>query len=112
VAHSTEVLHDERCEESHAVSTTTIRIQDDLKARIAAAADRLGKSPHAFMLDAIAHQVEQAELDEAFHRLADERWRGIEVTGATVGWDEAREWVEARLHGKNPARPVPRKPAG
>jgi predicted transcriptional regulator len=92
------------------VSTTTIRIEDALKARVAAAAERLGKSPHAFMLDAIAHQVEQAELDDAFHRVADERWRAIEATGESVDWDAAREWVQARLQGERPPRPAPRKP--
>ena len=86
------------------MATTTLRIEDELKARVTAAAERAGKSPHAFMLEAIAQQVEQAELDEAFHRLADERWREVEA-GATVEWDEARAWVAARLRGEGPARP-------
>ena len=55
------------------MATTTIRIEDELKARVAAAAERAGKSTHAFILDAIAHTVEQAELDDDFHRVADER---------------------------------------
>ena len=46
----------------------------------------------------------ESELDEAFHRLADDRWREVEA-GATVEWDEARAWVEARLRGEGPARP-------
>ena len=49
-------------------------------------------------------QYLQAELDEAFHRLADERWREVEA-GATVEWDDARAWVEARLRGETPGRP-------
>lgn len=43
--------------------TTTIRLEDDLKARVAAAAEREGKTAHAFILDAIAQTVEQTELD-------------------------------------------------
>jgi len=55
------------------VSTTTIRIDDTLKARLAAAAERAGTTPHAFILEAIERTVEQDEQDEAFHELANAR---------------------------------------
>ena len=89
--------------------TTTIRIEDDLKARVAAAAERAGKTAHAFILDAIARTVEQAELDEAFHRVADARWGKVLATGKTVPWDDAKAWLEARSQGERPRRPVARK---
>jgi predicted transcriptional regulator len=92
------------------MTTTTIRIEDDLKARVAAAARRAGKTTHAFILDAIARTVEQAELDEAFHRVADERWAKVLASGKTVPWDEAKAWLEARSRGERPHEPVPRKP--
>lgn len=92
-------------------TTTTIRIEDELKARIAAAAQRAGKTAHAFILDAIAETVEQAELDEAFHNLADTRWANIVATGKTVPWDEAKAWLEARARGERARKPVARKPA-
>ncbi len=91
-------------------TTTTIRIEDDLKARIAAAAERAGKTPHAFILDAIARTVEHAELDEAFHRVAEERWTNILATGKTVPWDDAKAWLEARARGERPRKPAARKP--
>ena len=56
------------------MSTTTIRIDEELKERVAAAAEKAGKTAHAFMLDAIQHGVHQAELDDDFHRVADARW--------------------------------------
>ena len=37
---------------------------------IIVAAERSGKTAHAFILDAIAQTMEQAELDEAFNRVA------------------------------------------
>lgn len=52
------------------MSTTTIRIEDALKARIAAAAERAGKSSHAFILDTLAETVERSELDEERKRAA------------------------------------------
>ncbi len=92
------------------MSTTTIRIEDELKARIAAAAERAGKTSHAYILEAIARTVEQAELDDEFHRLADKRWANILATGKTVPWDQARDYLEARARGETPRSPAARKP--
>lgn len=92
------------------MATTTIRIDDALKARIAAAAERAGKTAHAFILDAIAETVAQDEEDAAFHRAADERWANVLATGQTVPWDDAKAWVEARSRDEHPRRPAPRKP--
>ena len=91
------------------MATTTIRIEEDLKGRVAAAAERAGKSAHAFILDAIAQTVEQVELDEEFHRVADERWAKVLVTGKTVPWDDAKAYLEARARGERPRKPVARK---
>ncbi len=92
------------------MTTTTIRLEDDLKQRVAAAAERAGKSAHAFMLDAIAETVERVELDAAFQHLADERWTRIVATADTVPWDDAKAWLEARSRGEHPQKPVARKP--
>ncbi|CAN5236260.1 hypothetical protein BH11PSE10_BH11PSE10_01160 [soil metagenome] len=92
------------------MSTTTIRIEDDLKARVAAVAERAGKTTHAFIVDAIAATVEQAEQDDEFHRLADERWAKLLVTGKTVALDDAKTYLEARARGEASApRPIPGK---
>jgi predicted transcriptional regulator len=95
--------------EASAVSTTTIRIEDELKARVAAVAEREGKTPHAFIVEAIARQVEQAELDHAFHRVADARWAKVLKSGKTVPWDKARVYLEARASGAKARRPSARK---
>jgi predicted transcriptional regulator len=91
------------------MSTTTIRLEEDLKARVAAAAERTGKTSHAFILDAIAQTVEQSELDDEFHRIADKRWANILATGKTVPWEEARSYLEARSRGERPRKPAARK---
>ena len=90
------------------MTTTTIRIEDTLKARLADAAARTGKTPHAFILDAIAQTVEQSEIDAAFHEIADERWTNFLVTGKSVAWDDSKAWLEARLRGEHPPKPTPR----
>jgi predicted transcriptional regulator len=88
--------------------TTTIRIEDELKERIAAAAELSGKTSHAFILDAIAQTVEQVEVDAEFDRLADQRWAKVLATGKTVAWEEARVYLEARSRGAPARKPAAR----
>ncbi len=87
------------------MATTTIRIEDDLKSRIALAAQRVGKSAHAFILDSIAQKVQQVEQDDAFHLLADQRWGQIQASGETVPWDDAKAYLAARARGEPAAKP-------
>ena len=90
------------------MSTTTIRLEDELKTRINAAAAQAGKTAHAFILDAIAQTVEQVEQDNAFHDLADERWARIRTTSQTVAWDDAKAYLAARAEGGRPRKPAAR----
>ena len=90
------------------MSTTTIRIEEELKERLAAAAHLSGKTPHAFILDAIARTVEQVEIDTEFERLADERWAKTLATGKTVPWDAAKAYLEARARGEKARKPAAR----
>jgi predicted transcriptional regulator len=83
------------------MATTTIRLDDDLKTRVAAAAERAGKTSHAFILEAIAGTVAQAELKDEFHREADARWAKILDQGKTVPWDEMRRYLTARAAGRS-----------
>ena len=93
------------------MSTTTIRIEDDLKARVAAAAQQMGKSAHAFIVDALAERVEQVEWEAAFHAVADERWAHIRTTGKTVAWDDAKAYLAARANAPGNEGATQRKPA-
>lgn len=92
------------------MSTTTIRIEEELKSRIASAAARAGKSSHAFIVDVLAETVERSEMDEALHRIADERWDMLQRTGESVGWNDAKVYIHARAEGKTAPRPLARKP--
>lgn len=91
------------------MTTTTIHLENDLKARVAAAAEREGKTAHAFILNAITQAVEQAELDEEFQRVAEERWTKMLDTGKTVPWDNAKAYLEARALGGRARKPAARK---
>lgn len=93
------------------MSTTTIRLPDDLKTRIAAAAERAGLSTHGFILEAIAEKAEQEERRADFHDSADQRYAAILATGRTIPWSEMHVYLEDRVAGKKPPRPKARKMA-
>ena len=94
---------------SSLMSTTTIRLPEDLKARVAAAAKRAGKTSHSFILEAVAEKAEQEERRNEFNELAERRFAQIVETGKTIPWSEMRKYLEDRLAGKKPHRPTPRK---
>lgn len=91
------------------MSTTTIRLPEDLKARVAAAAKRSGTTTHGFILEAIAEKAEQADLRSNFDAVAEERYAGIVASGKTIPWQEMRGYLEERLAGKAAKRPATRK---
>lgn len=91
------------------MSTTTVRLPDDLKARIAVAAKRAGTTTHGFILEAIAEKTEQAERRADFDAVAEGRYAVIVATGKTIPWQEMRGYLEARVAGKPKKRPVARK---
>jgi predicted transcriptional regulator len=91
------------------MTTTTIRLEDDLQARVAAAAKREGKSAHAFILDAIAQTVEQAELEEELQRVAQVRWTKVLSTGKTVSWENAKGYLRAQAVDGRAHKPAARK---
>jgi predicted transcriptional regulator len=91
------------------MSTTTIRLPDDLKARVAAAAKHAGTTAHGFILEAIAEKTQQAELRADFDALAGGRFAGILATGKTIAWQEMRGFLQARVAGKATKRPLARK---
>lgn len=91
------------------MSTTTIRLPDELKARVAAAAKRSGTTAHGFILEAIAEKAEQAERRADFDAVAEARYAEIVASGKTIPWSEMRAYLEARLAGKVAKRPVARK---
>jgi len=91
------------------MSTTTIRLPDDLKARVAAAARRAGTTAHGFILEAIAEKTDEEERRSDFHDVAEMRYAEIVASGKTIPWSEMRTYLDNRLAGKKPRRPTARK---
>lgn len=91
------------------MATTTIRLPEHLKTRVAAAARRSGTTAHAFILEAIAEKTSQAELRADFDAVAEARYADIVSSGNTIPWSEMRKYLEVRISGKPLKRPVARK---
>jgi predicted transcriptional regulator len=89
--------------------TTTIRLPNDLKKRIAQAAEKAGTSSHAFIIEAIADSVEATERRNDFYDLADSRYTEILATGKTIPWKEMHTYLLDRAAGKKASRPRPKK---
>jgi predicted transcriptional regulator len=89
--------------------TTTIRLPDELKARIARLAERSGMTPHSFILEAIAEKTAQEEQRVDFHETAERRYAQLLASGQSIPWDELRGYLEKRLDGEAPPRPAARK---
>jgi predicted transcriptional regulator len=91
------------------MSTTTIRLPNNLKMRVAAAAERAGTTAHSFILEAIAEKAEQEERRGDFNDVAEKRYAQIVASGKTIPWSEMRNYLEQRLAGKAAKRPVAKR---
>ncbi|MBI3045627.1 MAG: ribbon-helix-helix protein, CopG family [Betaproteobacteria bacterium] len=91
------------------MSTTTIRLPQDLKERVARAAKRRGATAHGFILEAIREKAEQEERRAEFVDSAEQRYAEIVASGKTVPWTEMRRYLERRLTGSKVSRPKARK---
>jgi predicted transcriptional regulator len=92
-------------------ATTTIRLSDELKARVASAAERLGTTAHNFILEAVSEKAEQEERRAEFEAVAQARLARIEETGETVDWADMRDWLQRRASGAAAPRPQAKRPA-
>lgn len=87
-------------------ATTTIRLPDELKHRIASAAERAGKTTHSFILEAITEKAELEERRAGFDAEVDARLSTMIESGKTVAWSEVRAYLQQRAHGETLPRPV------
>lgn len=82
------------------MSTTTVRLTDELKESIRSAAASRGLSAHAFILEAITEKTERSELEQAFHASAAGRLARIAESGQTVSSADMRTYLCDRARGQ------------
>jgi predicted transcriptional regulator len=91
------------------MSTTTIRIPDELKARLSRIAEQEGTSIHGLILEAIAEKADALERRQAFHEEARERHEHFLATGESIPWEEMRDYLRRRVRGEDVQPPVARR---
>lgn len=87
------------------MSTTSLKLPDELKQRAVAAAQRQGMSPHAFMLLAIDQAATSAERRAGFIAEAQAVREKMLTTGKGYDADEVHAYLKARMAGKKAAKP-------
>jgi predicted transcriptional regulator len=88
-------------------NTTTLKIPDQLKARIARLARETKRSAHSVMIDALEREVTREERMRDFVREALEADAGIEKGGDVYRAEDVHEWIERLARDGKAARPKP-----
>jgi predicted transcriptional regulator len=89
--------------------TTTIRLPDELKARLGRLAELEGTSTHGLILDAIVEKVDALERRHAFHEEAQQRLAHLEATGMGIAWADMKRYLDARMAGEDVPLPALRR---
>ena len=79
------------------MSTTTLRIDDTLRERIARLAQALDQTPHNFMLEALAQKADEAEWRLSMQRDAYQRDQALQAGEPGVEWHEMRTYLQERV---------------
>ena len=87
------------------MSTTSLKLTDELKRRAAAAAQSQGVTPHAFMVAAIDSAATATELRATFVADALAARTAMLQSGQGYAADEVHAYIRNRVSGKKSARP-------
>ncbi len=90
------------------MSTTTLKLPDRLKARIARLAKANGQSAHSFMVEALEHAVARAERIHAFVHEAVAADAAIESGGKTYSAKDVHAWLDRLAVNPEAGRPPSR----
>ena len=88
---------------------TSLKLTEALKARVEAAAEAAGKTPHAFMVEAIERETARAERYDAFIDEALEAEQEMQRSGEYFAAEDVFRYVTARAEGKPARRPNPKR---
>lgn len=87
----------------------SIRVTEEMRARIARLAEEREVTPHGFMLEAIQEKVEAEEARLAFIKQAEHRLARMKKSGLGFPSTEVFEYLQQRATGRRVSRPKPRR---
>lgn len=82
------------------VTTTSLKLTEEIKLQAANAAKELGMTPHAFMVEAIKQASINAEIRRNFILQASIAREGVMKNGKVFESDKVFEAMKARIAGK------------
>jgi predicted transcriptional regulator len=88
-------------------ATTTLKLPEKLKARIARLAKQSGQSPHSLMLQALEREVARVERMRDFVKAALASDAAAEAGGAVYRAEDIHAWMERLAKGEKAPRPAP-----
>lgn len=91
------------------MATTSLKLPDELKARVAKMAEATGKTAHALMVEAIEHETRRNEKYQAFLAEAEASWQEYQKTGIAYAAEDVHNYVRAKLRGETLPELVPVK---
>jgi predicted transcriptional regulator len=87
--------------------TTTLKLPEKLKARIARLAKQTRQSPHSYMLLALEREVSREERMRDFVKAAMASDAATEAGGEVYRAEDVHAWMERLAKGEKPPRPAP-----
>jgi len=88
-------------------ATTTLKLPEKLKIRIARLAKETGRSAHSLMVEALAREVAREERMRGFVREALAADAAVEEGAAVYPAEDVHAWVERLARNPKSARPKP-----
>ena len=92
-------------------SSTTLKLPEALKARIATLAQAEGKTPHAYMVEALLEKAARAERRREYLAAGTAALHEYERTGIAYAMEDVERYILGIAAGKKPSRPKPAKVA-
>jgi predicted transcriptional regulator len=86
-------------------STTSLKLDNEMKERVQRLAEARRRSPHWVMREAVEQYVEREEKREQFRQDALAAWTHYQTTGLHVTAGEADAWLAKLEAGKNAPPP-------
>jgi predicted transcriptional regulator len=88
-------------------ATTTLKLPEDLKTRIAPLAESAAKTPHAWMIEALEAQARLTETRLSFVNDALTSAAEVDAGGALYAMQDVHEYIIKKAAGKPAKRPKP-----
>lgn len=82
-------------------STTSLKLDAEMKERVQRLAEARRRSPHWVMREAVEQYVEREEKREQFRQDALAAWNDYQTTGLHITGKEADDWMEKLEAGED-----------